>query len=95
MRRVLKEGAFGFFGSMLDQLGAVDTLTDDRYTLEVRCAELAETRIRQLHANVEHAVSGVGAVLPPAQRDRLHEQHHQWAAAGTWRLINAADPCGT
>ncbi|MGH3625070.1 MAG: hypothetical protein ACRDQ5_25335, partial [Sciscionella sp.] len=75
-----------------------DTLThdpDDRYTLEVRCAELAETRIQRLHADVEHALGDVRDVLPRDHRERLHDQHQQWAAAGTWRLINAADPCGT
>lgn len=98
LRRVLKEGAFSFFGAMLDQLAAVDSLThdpDDRYALEVTCAELAETRIQRLHADVEHAIGDVGDVLPREHRERLHDQHQQWAAAGTWRLINAADPCGT
>lgn len=98
LRRVLKEGAFGFFGPMLDHLGAVDTRThdpDDHYALEVRCAELAETRIQQLHADVEHTIGDVRDALPREHRERLNQQHQQWAAAGTWRLINAADPCGT
>ncbi|MGH3778149.1 MAG: B12-binding domain-containing radical SAM protein [Pseudonocardiaceae bacterium] len=95
LRRVLKEGAFRFFGAMLDHLDHVDTLTGNRYNLEVRCTELAEDRIRQLHADIEHAITTVRSVLPPAQRDRLHTQHQQWARSDTWRLINAADPCGT
>jgi hypothetical protein len=98
LRRVLKTAAFAFFGAMLDQLEGVDTLTDDpddRFALEVACTGLAETRIRQLHADIERAITDVWTVLPSEHRERLDAQHQQWATTGAWRLINAADPCGT
>lgn len=95
LRQVLKEAAYGFFGAMLDQLGAVDTVTDDRFDLEIRCTQLAEDRIRRLHADMYRAIPEVHAALPPQHRDRLTGEYRRWEAADAWRLINAADPCGT
>ncbi|WP_228004600.1 radical SAM protein [Amycolatopsis sp. YIM 10] len=95
LRRLLKTGAFGFLHAMLDQLTSTAVAGDDPGALDARCAELAQTRIHQLRADLGHAITGVLDALPPRHQHRLHAQYQQWSTATAWRLINAADPCGT
>jgi hypothetical protein len=80
---------------MLDLLGTTDTLTGSQEELADRCAVLAQALIGELRAELAPAVAGVENSLPTDHRHLLRREYTRWVCMGTWRLINASDPCGT
>lgn len=95
LRRVLKSAAYLFLGAMIEALEDTAILSDDQTNLEVRCTAMAKAMIRELRNELEPAIAAVQVDLPAEHRDLLGREYDRWAAATEWRLINAADPCGT
>ncbi|MGH3979948.1 MAG: hypothetical protein ACRDRZ_13270 [Pseudonocardiaceae bacterium] len=95
LRRILKNAAYRLLGGMIDALGEVDTLADDRSQLEVRCTALAEALIRELRVELDSAVAAVEVSLSADHLALLRREHTRWTGTNTWQLINAGDPCGT
>jgi len=95
LRRILKHAAYRLLGGMLDLLGTTDTLTGSQEELADRCAVLAQALIGELRAELAPAVAGVENSLPTDHRHLLRREYTRWVCMGTWRLINASDPCGT
>lgn len=56
---------------------------------------MMDAKISQLQERMDVAVAHVTPELPAAEAELLHRQQRRWAATKGWRLINAADPCGT
>ncbi|GAA4239775.1 hypothetical protein GCM10022254_61490 [Actinomadura meridiana] len=44
---------------------------------------------------VDDAVTDLAHALPPVEAGVLLAEHARWSSTDTWRLINAADSCGT
>jgi len=95
VRRVLKDAAYRLFGGMLNLLGLTDTLVGNQEELADWCAALAEALIEELQAELAPAIAGVQDSLPADHRRLLRREYDRWAGITAWRLINAADPCGT
>jgi hypothetical protein len=63
--------------------------------LEQRIRSLLDEEIGVLRERIARAVADVAGVLPARHAQTLRHEHGRWAGAEEWRLINAADPCGT
>ncbi|MFI5496704.1 B12-binding domain-containing radical SAM protein [Actinoplanes sp. NPDC051859] len=94
-RTVLKGAAYDVLGDML-------TLIDFRNPEEPAAPGLAadliaamDDRVMNLRDRLTQTIADVAGTLPPKDADRLTAELGRWTEADTWRLINAADPCGT
>jgi B12 binding protein len=94
-RVILKRAGYDLLGGMLDLLHRTAPDAHRRDGLDEACAELADTLIAQLRAPLDDAVTDLARDLPPSEGGVLLAEHARWADTDTWRLINAADPCGT
>ncbi|GAA4636806.1 hypothetical protein GCM10023196_088010 [Actinoallomurus vinaceus] len=94
-RVILKRAGYDLLGGMLALLDRTDPDTAHREELDEACAELADTLITRLRAPVDDAVTDLARDLPPTEAGVLLAEHAHWGNTDTWRLINAADPCGT
>ncbi len=92
VRGVLKHAAYRLLGALIDLL---DAATGSLTNLEADCAALADVLIDELRAELTPALVAMETNLAPEHRDVVRREYARWAATDTWRLINAADPCGT
>jgi hypothetical protein len=95
LRRVLKHAAYRLLGAMIDILDLTDAAADDPAELETNCAALADALIGELRRQMVPALGVMEANMPAQHRDVIRAEYDRWAATDGWRLINAADPCGT
>ncbi|MDA3644329.1 radical SAM protein [Saccharopolyspora indica] len=95
LRRSIKTAAYQLLGALIDAAAATDLRPHRPEELTSRCAALAEEFLAALAAELETALGPVSDGLPDRHRQLLHREHDRWAEPTTWRLINAADPCGT
>jgi len=95
LRRTIKTTAFQLLGGMIEAAERADTLIDAADELDTCFAALAERLFVDLRTALGAAVATVSDTLPGQHRDLLRREHTRWANSTTWRLINAADPCGT
>lgn len=95
LRRIIKTAAYRLLGGMIEALRRTDTLTDTADELNTRCATLADYLLGELRAELDAALAKVADTMPAQHGDLLRREHARWADTSTWRLINAADPCGT
>jgi len=94
-RVILKRAGYDLLGGMLALLDRTDPDTAHREGLDEACVELSDTLIARLRAPVDEAVTDLARDLPSTEAGVLLAEHSRWGSTGTWRLINAADPCGT
>lgn len=95
LRGILKDAAYRLLGGMIELLDATDIATGNTDDLHARCGELAETLLRELRVEFDTTAAAVEQALSSGNRELLRREHHRWATSTTWKLINAADPCGT
>lgn len=95
LRRVVKTAAYRLLGGMIDLLGHTATSTSSPDQLDADCVVLAESLLGALRGELAAAIAAIEPALAPDHRDLVRHEHHRWASVDTWRLINAADPCGT
>ncbi len=95
LRRVVKTAAYRLLGGMIDLLGHTATSTSSPNQLNADCAALAESLLGALRGELAAAIAAIEPNLAPDHRDLIRHEQHRWASVDTWRLINAADPCGT
>ncbi|MCP2259763.1 hypothetical protein LX15_003472 [Streptoalloteichus tenebrarius] len=95
VRQLLKNAAYLLLGRMIEALGRADALAEDHTALEAGCQAIAEAMIRDLHAELEPAITALLDDLPPRHSTLLEHEHDGWRTTSTWKLINVADPCGT
>jgi hypothetical protein len=95
-RGVLKDAAYALLGHMLDLIDRYP-LTDDERPDEFDAGLLAvmDVEIRRLQDRMASTVQEVAPGLPADAAWLLVAEHRRWESATGWRLINAADPCGT
>jgi hypothetical protein len=95
LRRVLKHAAYRLLGAMIDMLDVTDVATGGLAEMETNCAALADALIGELRRQMVPALGVMEANMPAQHRDVIRAEYDRWAATDGWRLINAADPCGT
>jgi Radical SAM superfamily len=86
-RRILKGAAYQLLGDMIAVAEGDD--------LDSQCARLANRGIESLQTELAPGIAAAQRVLPDDQRAVLQREYIRWVNTDTWRLINAADPCGT
>lgn len=96
-RMVLKNAAYTILGEMIAAIEAqplADAIKGER-RLSARIGAVLDAQFQLLRARMDDTVGQVGAALPARHVRLLHDEYQRWDAATGWRLINAADPCGT
>lgn len=96
-RMVLKDAAYTVLGQMIAAIEAhpLAGAIDGERRLSAQIGAMLDAQIQELGARMDPAVRRVAASLPAHHVETLHTQYQRWAQAAGWRLINAADPCGT
>jgi len=96
-RVVLKDAAYTVLGEMIAAIEAQPPAAGPgaEGQLSARIGALLDTHIDLLRARMEHAVREVAASLPAEHFAMMYREYERWQSAGGWRLINAADACGT
>ncbi|WP_431921113.1 B12-binding domain-containing radical SAM protein [Nonomuraea jabiensis] len=61
---------------------------------EVLCA-LMDEELRRLQDALSRPIGQALPLLSPDNAELLHAEHRRWLSSSGWRLINAADACGT
>ncbi|MFE0149906.1 B12-binding domain-containing radical SAM protein [Nonomuraea sp. NPDC059007] len=90
-RVILKDAAYSVFGRMIQ---AIED-TPDAEKLRVNLRYALNDHAAALTIRMGLVVEQVANVLPRDQALLLEREHTRWADIDEWRLINAADPCGT
>lgn len=97
-RMVLKDAAYAVLGNMIatieTQPAAVAGSIGEE-ELSSRIGALLDAQIQVLRARMDSTMRRVATRLPAEHRRMLHTEYRRWDRAIGWRLINAADPCGT
>jgi hypothetical protein len=96
-RVVLKDAAYTVLGEMIT---AIETqppagVTDGEERLSARIGAMLDAHIEVLRARMDDTMQRVATSLPAEHVRMLHKEYQRWDSAAGWRLINAADPCGT
>ena len=63
--------------------------------MSAQIGALLDAQIQVLRGRMGDTLGQVAATLPARHLRMLHDEYQRWDAAPGWRLINAADPCGT
>jgi hypothetical protein len=94
-RVVLKDAAYTVLGKMITAIESQppDTSAEDR--LSAQLGVLLDEQMHILCVRMENALREVATSLPAGHVAMLYHEHERWKSAAGWRLINAADPCGT
>ncbi|SMD27429.1 B12-binding domain-containing radical SAM protein [Kibdelosporangium aridum] len=95
VRRILKSAAYRLFGEMLDALRRTEIHDTDHDELDEACRAIADTLIAGLSVDLDTAITAAASSLSDEHRNLVRREHHRWSSTTGWRLINAADPCGT
>ncbi|MDX3224556.1 hypothetical protein [Streptomyces sp. ME19-01-6] len=96
-RVVLKDAAYTVLGGMIaaTEQEPANRLPGRAPTLDMRIRSLLDEEIEGLRDRMAKTVTDVARILPSQHAATLEHEHGRWARNGEWRLINAADPCGT
>jgi radical SAM superfamily enzyme YgiQ (UPF0313 family) len=96
-RVVLKDAAYTVLGEMISVIGTQPpgNAAGAESRLSARIGTLLEMQIDLLRARMEPAVQEAATSLPAEHAMVLYREYERWQSASGWRLINAADPCGT
>jgi hypothetical protein len=96
-RVVLKDAAYTVLGEMIT---AIETeqpehTAGSEQRLSTRISAALEMHTGLLRAQMDHTLRDVTVTLPAGHVATLYREYRRWQSADRWRLINAADPCGT
>jgi hypothetical protein len=96
-RVVLKDAAYTVLGEMIAVIEAQPLLNTagSEEGLSACIGALLDAQIQVLRSRMNDTVRQVAAALPVQHARMLHGEYQRWDAVTGWRLINAADPCGT
>ncbi|GAA3087479.1 B12-binding domain-containing radical SAM protein [Streptosporangium carneum] len=94
-RVVIKDAAYTVFGHMIQAIDGTSLTSADAERMGTRLHQVLDTEIRALRERMGLVVEQVISALPPENARVLEQEHTRWADTTGWRLINAADPCGT
>ncbi|WP_328915483.1 MULTISPECIES: B12-binding domain-containing radical SAM protein [unclassified Streptomyces] len=97
-RVVLKDAAYTVLGAMITAIEAQPPTAGDpreEMALSQHIEAILTAEIDRLRGRMADTVSDVAGVLVSDHARMLVREHSRWESATGWRLINAADPCGT
>lgn len=96
-RVVLKDAAYTVLGQMITAIETEppDPVANGEERLSARIGTALEEQIRLLRARIDDTMREVAVCLPDRHVAMLYREYERWQSAQGWRLINAADPCGT
>lgn len=94
-REVLKRSAFDLLTTMVRQVGAYQVHHKESTALAEALFSSMDAEIKRLRTRLDRALPELARALPSKHADLLHREYRRWTATREWRLINAADPCGT
>ncbi|MDT0307296.1 radical SAM protein [Streptomyces sp. DSM 44917] len=97
-RVVMKDASFSVLGQMITAIDAHPAAAGrvgGEEALSQRVRAVLETQIDRLRERMAAALPQVAGVLGAEHARTLRREHRRWETATGWRLINAADPCGT
>ncbi|GAA2255289.1 hypothetical protein GCM10010430_43860 [Kitasatospora cystarginea] len=97
-RVVLKDAAYTVFGHLIEAIDAVPLGTAESLGAEGMDRHLRRTLegdLGELADRLAGTVRQVSRVLPRDLAVLLEHEHTRWVANSDWRLINAAESCGT
>jgi B12 binding domain len=95
LRRMIKTAAYRLLGGMIEAVGCTGTFAEAADELNCCCQALAEQLLAELHGELDTVLTAVIDTLPTQQADLMAREYTHWVDTTSWRLINAADPCGT
>jgi len=96
-RMVLKNAAYTVLGEMITLIGTGQPkhTADGEQRLSTQIKATLEMQIATLRAQMDDTLREVIVTLPAGHVATLYREYRRWQSADGWRLINAADPCGT
>jgi hypothetical protein len=96
-RTVLKDAAYTVLGEMITAIEAAPAQwgAGAESGLSARIGAALEDDLGVLQVAMDAALRDAVLHLPAGHAGTLHREYSRWQAATGWRLINAADPCGT
>ena len=96
-RTVLKDAAYTVLGEMITAIEATPAQwsAGAEAGLSARIGAALDDDLGVLQVAMDAALRDAVLHLPAGHADTLHREYSRWQAATGWRLINAADPCGT
>ncbi|MFI0420284.1 hypothetical protein [Spongiactinospora sp. 9N601] len=83
------------FGHMIRAIEDTPATLPGAELLTTRLHRALDAEIGALSACMGPVVEQVSRALPLESARLLEQEHRRWADTTGWRLINAADPCGT
>ena len=96
-RAVLKDAAYMVLGDMIAAIEAQPAAWSAAAEsgLSARIGAALDVRLSMLHVTLDAALRDAVPHLPSEHVGTLYREHQRWQSATGWRLINAADLCGT
>lgn len=96
-RIILKDAAYTVLRGMITvaRQEPATRLPGRAPALEARLRALLDTEIKGLRERMAATVTDVSSILPAKHAATLTNEYGRWERSTEWRLINAADPCGT
>lgn len=95
-RVVLKDAAYTVLGEIIAAVeGQPPGTPGDGDRLSARIGALLDVHIEMLRVRMDGTVQEAATSLPAEHVRMLYREYERWQSAAGWRLINAADPCGT
>ncbi|GAA3766495.1 B12-binding domain-containing radical SAM protein [Salinactinospora qingdaonensis] len=94
-RSLLKDAAFALLGSMLEHIAHTRRAEPSHKDLTQQLQGRMDDGLAKLQCRLAYALPALADQLPAQHARILREGYDRWRAPHPWRLINAADPCGT
>jgi hypothetical protein len=96
-RMVLKNAAYTVLGEMITLIGTgqPEHTADGEQRLSTQIKATLEMQIATLRAQMYDTLREVIITLSAGHVATLYREYRRWQSVDGWRLINAADPCGT
>jgi hypothetical protein len=94
-RMVIKTAAFAVLTRMLDLIPCYPVATTNPDEFDQALLRIMDEELFRLVQPVSNALAAVLPELPSEIALLLTQEHQRWERAVGWKLINAADPCGT
>lgn len=94
-RVVIKDAAFTLLGRMLDLITIHSPDLTNPKLLEDAFLQIMSEELAHLAQPISDAITATMRELSDEAASLLMREHQRWEQVAGWKLINAADTCGT